>query len=117
LVEAVVKAYKSEVVDVEAERKRAVFSDLEKAVADIDEELRQKKQERRNLAPPSSPGTGKGESPKPLSVDLEMLDLEIKILEQELREVHFECRRARIELRAPPRISIYERVEEPAEPD
>ncbi len=107
LVNAVVDSYKMEVVDAEAEQSRARFSELDRTAVELEQDLRNKMQELRNLAAPS----GKR------SVDYELLELEIKCIEEEWHDLHLERARARIELHAVPAVQIYERAEEPLEPD
>jgi hypothetical protein len=107
LVNAIVDSYKTEVVDAEADQKRARFSELDRAAIDLEQDLRNKKQELRNLV---SPSTGR-------SIDYELLELEIKCIEEELHDLRLELARARIELHAVPTIVIYEKAEEPLEPD
>ena len=103
LVNAIVDSYKTEVVDAEADQKRARFSELDRAAIDLEQDLRNKKQELRNLV---SPLTGR-------SIDYELLELEIKCIEEELHDLRLELTRARIELHAVPAIVIYEKAEEP----
>jgi hypothetical protein len=107
LVNAVVDSYKTEVVDAEAEQKRARFAELDRAVVELEQDLRNKKQELRSLAAP--PGRS--------SVDSELLELEIACIQQEYHDLHRELSRARIELHAVPRIQLFERAPLPAEPD
>jgi capsular polysaccharide biosynthesis protein len=117
LVNAVVDSYKAEVVDFEAERKRVRFSQVDKACIDKEQDIRNKRQELKNLV--TDVGTVDAATMRERMLDREMLQAEIKDLEIVLGRMTQEREDLRVELNASPRITIYQRADparEAAEP-
>ncbi len=76
------------------------------------------KQELRNLGvPPVLRDGGKAVTSQPPSVDIEKLQLDIKVAEQWLIELRMKLERLKTELRAPSRITLVERAELPLTKD
>ena len=116
LVKAVVDAYMVEIVNHEQDLRRERFSELERVLASYEQKLVTQKQTLRELTPDFPDGADKEKS-RPPSVDMQMIQLEIKTLEKMVGEVRMELERQKIELRARPRVTQLGLVEKPLMPD
>ena len=122
-------------VDAENLSRQSRFSEVDRALIDTKQDLRNKKQELRqfdtvvflvNDGKTSAQQSGElpksGEASKTLppsrkrSIDEEILEFEISCIEQDFRDLHRERERLRSTLSAA-RISIIERAEVPVEPN
>jgi len=65
----------------------------------------------------SIPAKKNGDSTKPLSIDLEMMAADIRVLEEVFHDIALERERLKVELRSPSRVTLLERAEVPEEPD
>jgi hypothetical protein len=113
LTNAVVDAYMTEIVNAERERRRRRLSELEQMVSDGDLQLRNQKAELDRLTSIPSGRNATAAPSKPDSAKVVELRSEIKIGEQMQHKFSVECQRMRTELRAPPRITVIQRAEEP----
>ncbi len=111
LTNAVVSAYLNEVVNAARDEQRVRVLELEKLASEREQRLRQRWGELRRL---SAQKDGKQSSP---ATEMEMLQVEIKTLEQLLHETRLDCERAKGELRAPPRVVLISKAEEPLSKD
>jgi hypothetical protein len=114
LARAVVGAYLSEVVNAERNARRERLSELDRAYVEKESEVRGKKEAVKKLIKEIAAGGDKN-APFPLPVDIEMMQADIKGLEQILGEVRIERERARVEIRAKPRVTLLQRADTPAE--
>jgi hypothetical protein len=117
LAKAVVDSYMSDVVNMEQDRKRSRLNELERVAAETELDIRNKKQVLHEILSTPRPKDAKDDSSKQPSVEVEMLQLENKRLEQVLHEILLERDRTRIELRAAPRIIVYQQAEVPISKD
>lgn len=116
LVTAVVDAYMEEVVNAERDSRMQSISELERQCMSLENKLRTKMEIYIKLFPDIQDGKEK-EKPFRPTVDMQMLQLEIKTLEKEVSQLQVELDRQRIEARAAPRITSLGAVLKPIMPD
>jgi hypothetical protein len=120
LAAAVVDAYMIEVVNAERDQMRQRLSEVDRIYVAKETELRAKKSTFRQLAEQlgqSIPAKKNGDSPKPVSIDLEMMAADIRVLEEALHDMALERERLKVEVRAPSRVTLLQRAEVPEERD
>ena len=120
LATAVVNAYLTEVVGVERDQKRQRLGELDRILTEKETELRAKKSDLRQLAAQlgqSIPGKRNGDSPKPVSIDLEMMAADIRVLEEVLHDIALERERLKVEVHSASRVTLLQRAEVPEERD
>ena len=120
LATAVVDTYLTEVVNVERDQMRQQLSEVDRIYVAKETELRAKKSDLRQLAEQlgqSNPAKKNGDSPKPVSIDLEMMAADIRVLEQVLHDIALERERLKVEVRSPSRVTLLQRAEVPEERD
>jgi hypothetical protein len=115
LTKAVVDSYMSEVVLAEAGSKRDRCSELDKIVAEKEQELRRKLETLNKLGTMLSDDAKAAK--KPVPVDIQMLRLEVGTLQDVLHELCVERELLKIEVSAPPRVMLLEAAYEPLTSD
>ncbi len=116
LLRAVVDAYMMEIVVDERYLKKERLNELERSCMSLDMELRKKK-EVFILLTPDIPDENEKAKPFRTTVDMQMLQLEMKTLEKAIDLLEMEMIRQKIELRARPRITQLGPIEKPLMPD
>ena len=116
LLKAVADAYMMEIVIDERDLKKERLNELEKFCMSLEMELRKQK-EVFILLTPDIPDESKKAKPFRPTVDMQMLQLEMKTLGKAIDLLEMEMIRQRIELRARPRITQLGPIEKPLMPD
>lgn len=116
LLQAVVDTYMAEIVEDERDSKKERLNELEKSCMSLEVELRKKKEVFIQL---TSDIPDENEKAKPFrtTVDIQMLQLDMKTLEKAIDLLKMEMIRQKIELRARPRITQLGPIEKPLMPD
>lgn len=116
LTKAVVDAYMTEAVGAEASRQEQRVLILQKLVADKEQELHHRLETLNKLTDTLTPDDAKA-AKKPVSVDVQMLRLNVDVVRDFLHEIGIALERAKVELQTPPRVMLLEPAEEPLTPD
>jgi hypothetical protein len=116
LARAVVDAYIAEVENLDRAVRRYRCSELEKYIVERETEFRRKLETLNQLSAGFASDDAKA-AKKPVPVDIQILHLEVGIAQDFIREMRMELERARAELQAMPRITLWEPAEEPTAAD